>query len=153
MNQYPYLLFLGCNLSPLLFSLFISSLGPYLNSSGLGIHLDSQNISCLLFADDLVLVGRTKESLSRLMSMTLGYLSQHRLQLSAKKSKIMAIAKLSSHVKYLLKCNLATRVLCLCTDQAAISVVDFWLVFIRWHGLCLAKCFPVFIIILKKTLK
>ena len=89
MTQYPYLLFLGCNLSPLLFSLFISSLGPYLNSSGLGIHLDSQNISCLLFADDLVLVGRTKESLSRLMSMTLGYLSQHRLQLSAKKSKIM----------------------------------------------------------------
>ena len=89
MTQYSYLLFLGCNLSPLLFSLFISSLGPYLNSSGLGIHLDSQNISCLLFADDLVLVGRTKESLSRLMSMTLGYLSQHRLQLSAKKSKIM----------------------------------------------------------------
>ena len=80
---------LGCNLSPLLFSLFISSLGPYLNSSGLGIDLESQNISCILFADDLVLVGRTKESLDRLMSMTLEYLSNHRLSLSAKKSKIM----------------------------------------------------------------
>lgn len=64
-------------------------MGPYLNSSGLGINLISQNISCLLFADDLVLVGKTKESLDKLMSMTLGYLSKHRLNLSAKKSKIM----------------------------------------------------------------
>lgn len=73
----------------MLFALFISSLGPLLNSSGLGIDIGPQNISCLFFADDLVLVGRSQESLDSLMTMTLGYLSKHRMVLSAKKSKIM----------------------------------------------------------------
>ena len=81
--------FLGCNLSPLLFSLFISSLGPLLNSSGLGIDLGAQNISCLLFADDIVIIGRSQDCLDKLMSTTIGYLTKHRLSLSAKKSKVL----------------------------------------------------------------
>ena len=79
----------GCNLSPLLFSLFITSLGSKLNASGLGITLGSVNISCICFADDIVLIGQNKECLNHLMTQTLGYFAKHRLTLSVKKSKVM----------------------------------------------------------------
>ena len=72
-----------------MFSLFITSLGSTLNSSGLGIDLGPINVSCICFADDIVLIGQSQESLDQLMTKTLGYFSQHRLNLSIKKSKVM----------------------------------------------------------------
>ena len=76
-------------MSPLLFSLFINSLGPELNASGLGIDLGSINISALLFADDLVLIAKSRQSLDTLMSISLRYFDKHHLKLSEKKSKVM----------------------------------------------------------------
>ena len=72
-----------------MFSLFITSLGSTLNSSGLGIDLGPINVSCICFSDDIVLIGQSQESLDQLMTKTLGYFSQHRLNLSIKKSKVM----------------------------------------------------------------
>ena len=88
--QYFNFQFIGCNLSPLLFSLFISDLGPLLNSSGLGINLDSINISVLFFADDLVILGQSKEALDKLMVITQNFFNAHKLRISVKKSKIMS---------------------------------------------------------------
>ena len=62
--------YLGCNLSPLLFCIFINNLGIELNSSGLGIDLSSINISSIFFADDLVLLGKSRSDLNKLMGMT-----------------------------------------------------------------------------------
>ena len=81
--------FIGCNLSPLLFSLFISQLGPELNSSGLGIDLGDLNVSSLFFADDIVLIAKNKKSLDILMSKTRNFFKSHRLTISETKSKIM----------------------------------------------------------------
>ena len=82
-------LFSGCNLSPLLFSLFINDLGSDLNKTGLGIDLQGINISAILFADDLVLIGKNRKSLDVLMGITRDFFSKHKLQISETKSKIL----------------------------------------------------------------
>ena len=81
--------FSGCNLSPLLFSLFLSSLGKELNSTNLGITLGTVNISGIFFADDLVIVGKSQEALDTLVGITLAYFSNHKLNISESKSKVM----------------------------------------------------------------
>ena len=50
----------GCGLSPLLFSLYMAGLGNRLHAMKEGINFDGQVISALFFADDLVLISRTK---------------------------------------------------------------------------------------------
>ena len=80
----------GCNLSPLLFSLFINNLGLELNSSGLGIDLCSQNVASIFFADDIVLIGSSRAALDQLMLKTRTFFHSHHLTLSVTKSKIMS---------------------------------------------------------------
>ena len=49
----------GCNLSPLLFSLYISDLESYLETNSPGyVTLKNLRVQLLLFADDLVLLAR-----------------------------------------------------------------------------------------------
>ena len=72
------------------FSIFVSQLGPELNSLGLGITLDGVNISALLFADDLVLVGKSRKALDTLMDRTRIFFMRHHLQISETKSKVVS---------------------------------------------------------------
>ena len=81
--------FSGCNLSPLLFSIFIDSLGTELNLSKLGISLSDLNISALFFADDIVLVGKNTKNLDQLMTISRKFFFNHHLKISETKSKIM----------------------------------------------------------------
>ena len=78
-------------MSPLLFSLFINELGPRLNNLGFGIDLGSYNIGGILFADDLVLIGKDKRSLTELLRRTRLFFRDHNLTLSSKKSKVMLV--------------------------------------------------------------
>lgn len=89
MHNLIYILISGCNLSPLLFCLFINSLGNKLNSSGLGISLGPHNISSIFFADDLVIVAKNKDALDTLLGIARTYFESHRLQISSSKTKIM----------------------------------------------------------------
>ena len=57
--------------------------------SGHGIDIQDINISCILFADDIVLFGKSEDDLRHLMRMTLRFFSSHHLQISHTKSKIM----------------------------------------------------------------
>ena len=50
----------GCVLSPLLFALYISSLGNFLHSLQEGVNFDGLVVSALFFADDLVLISPTR---------------------------------------------------------------------------------------------
>ena len=60
-----------------------------LNASGLGIDLGHTNISSIFFADDIILIGRSKDALDKLMGITQQFFSNHRLELSESKSKIL----------------------------------------------------------------
>ena len=72
----------GCNLSPLLFAIFLNNLGQELNSSNLGIDLGNTNISAIFFADDIVLIGSVSKALDSLMKITQTYFFHHRLHIS-----------------------------------------------------------------------
>ena len=86
---YKIISFPGCNLSPLLFCIYINNLGSDLNSSGLGIDLGALNISALFFADDIILIAKTKDDLNTLLSITRTYFNSHKLQIASKKTKII----------------------------------------------------------------
>ena len=92
--------FSGCNLSPLLFSIYINDLCSILNKSGLGVTLgntsngdtnngNTNNVSCLLFADDVVLVGRNQEALNTLIDRSRLFFKSHKLKISDVKSKVL----------------------------------------------------------------
>ena len=84
------MLLTGCNLSPLLFALFLNDLGLILNSSGLGIDLENVNIASLFFADDVVIIAMSEEALGVLMNKCTLFFKHHRLEISTKKSKVFA---------------------------------------------------------------
>ena len=75
-------------MSPLLFSIFIADLSQELKRSGIGIPLGHLIICVLFFADELVLIARSKKQLEKLLRITRDYFESHRLQISEKKSKI-----------------------------------------------------------------
>ena len=87
-------------MSPLLFSLFISGLGAELNSSGLGIDLQDVNISSILFADDLVVLGRSRKCLDKLIEKVMGFFKRHKLDISQKKSKILSYNAATDQISF-----------------------------------------------------
>ena len=87
-------------MSPLLFSLFISGLGAELNSSGLGIDLQDVNISSILFADDLVILGRSRDALDKLMERAIVFLKKLRLDISQTKSKVLSFNAVNDQVLF-----------------------------------------------------
>ena len=69
--------------------------------TGLGLDLDTENIACIKFADDLILVGKNDEALSDLMDITRTFFKNHRLELSEKKSKIMSLIASTGHTTFI----------------------------------------------------
>ena len=60
----------GCSLSPILFSVFINDLLKEVEQIGLGIRLSSgKTVGGMLFADDIVGISDSKESLWRLIDV------------------------------------------------------------------------------------
>ena len=76
-------------MSPLLFSIFIDSLGIELNGTNHGLPLGGLVVSAIMFADDLILIEKNKEALDQLMKITRRFFKVHRLTLSEEKSKVM----------------------------------------------------------------
>ena len=64
----------GCPLSPLLFSLFISDLEDSLKTKSSGrIKIGDQEVSIIMFADDLVLLADSSEGLQQSLSVLQEY--------------------------------------------------------------------------------
>ena len=57
----------GCLLSPLLFNLYINGLATSNDSLDIGIDIDGEKISMLLYADDLVFLSNTENELQTLL--------------------------------------------------------------------------------------
>ena len=80
----------GCNLSPTLFNLFINDLPDIFNRSCTPVTLNDNELSCLLYADDLVLLSESKAGLQNCLTKLDSYTKKWKLNINFKKSKVMA---------------------------------------------------------------
>ena len=84
----------GCNLSPILFSVFINDLLKEVEQTGLGIHLNSRKtVGGMLFADDFVGISDSEESLQKLIDVVYSYCSKWRIRANLSKSAVMVFSK------------------------------------------------------------
>ena len=79
----------GCPLSPVLFGLYLADLGTLLKHSKEGVLIHGQTISGLLFADDLVLIARTRDGVKRLSGYCQTYFEQHGMNINCSKSNVL----------------------------------------------------------------
>ena len=79
----------GCVLSPTLFSVLMNDLVSMLSEHNLGVNLASDIINSLLFADDIVLMGKSEQELQTLLNITARFASKWNLKFNFKKSKVM----------------------------------------------------------------
>ena len=81
----------GCVLSPMLFSLYISGLGKVLHSTKEGVSFNGVFITALFFADDLVLISRTKRrGMDRLLKAVHKFCTDMDMKLAVEKTVILA---------------------------------------------------------------
>ncbi len=84
----------GCNLSPILFNLYINELANQLESSTApGLTLNNTEIRGLLYADDLVLLSPTKEGLQQHLNLLQRFCQTWALTVNTAKTKIMIFQK------------------------------------------------------------
>ena len=81
----------GCVLSPLLFALYVSGLGKILHSSKEGVSFSGVVVSALLFADDLVLISRTRiRGMNKLLRTVHRFCTNMRMRLAVEKTVILS---------------------------------------------------------------
>ena len=80
----------GCNLSPTLFNIFINDIPNLFNSKSCDpVKLDDSELSCLLYADDLVIMSESESGLQHCLQKLESYTRKWKLQVNLKKSKIL----------------------------------------------------------------
>jgi hypothetical protein len=89
----------GCVLSSTLFSVSMNDLVSMLSEHNLGVNLASDIINCLLFADDIFLIGKSEQELQTLLNITARFASKWNLKFNCKKSKVMVIGKKMNNLK------------------------------------------------------
>ncbi|KAF2346225.1 Reverse transcriptase domain [Trinorchestia longiramus] len=82
---------LGCSLSPLLFALYTEELALHLRMSGCGLKIEEEKLSCLLYADDTVMVSESEQDLQRMLEIVDGYSKDFKVKFGGDKSKVMVI--------------------------------------------------------------
>ena len=84
----------GCNLSPLLFNIFINDFLVEIDGHQIGSpYLGDIPVNGLFYADDLVLVSETKEGLQILLDKLYDYTSSWCLQVNKSKTKCVVFSK------------------------------------------------------------
>ena len=77
----------GCGLSPLLFNLFIDNITAIFDEACDPVSLGGQDLSCLLWADDLVLLSSSPDGLQNAINKTHSFYNELGLQMNTKKTK------------------------------------------------------------------
>ena len=90
----------GVCLSPFLFAMYVNDLEAELAVKGLpGIDVGIINIYILLYADDIILFGKTPEDLQNALSLLEDYCQRWKLTVNTDKTKIMAFRKRRAFIK------------------------------------------------------
>ncbi len=92
----------GCNLSPLLFNLFIEDIKFEFDAKCDQVCLADKQLSHLLYADDLLLISTSQSGLQRCLDKIQAYFSRSKLSVNLKKSNIMVFNKTGKIPKHLL---------------------------------------------------
>ena len=100
----------GCILSPLLFNIFISELPEILDKDEnepamIGNHT---KISSILWADDLVMISKSKEGLTKMLHDLSKFSAENGLKINADKTKCMIFNKTGRHIRCTIKCQSMT---------------------------------------------
>ena len=91
----------GCNLSPLLFSLFINNLETYLTSNESGsFTLSSLQTHLLLFADDLMLLADSHSGLQESMNRLNEFCKAWELHVNIEKTKVIVFNKKKQELQF-----------------------------------------------------
>ena len=81
----------GCNMSSILFVIYLIALGPRLEASGLGVDLGGGlTIAFLKFADDIFLISSTESGLEDLKIILEGWCYDFRMKVSKKKTQVIS---------------------------------------------------------------
>ena len=81
----------GCNMSSILFVIYLIALGPRLENSGLGVDLGGGLvIAYLKFADDIFLISSTESGLEELKEILEGWCFDFRMKISKKKTQVIS---------------------------------------------------------------
>ena len=77
--------------SPLLFNLIYCDLVELIQSSGVGVTIESSHFNCICYADDLLLCSATVSGLQHLMDVSNSYIKDHGLTFNPEKSTCFMI--------------------------------------------------------------
>ena len=83
----------GCGISPLLFNLFINKLPQIYDQNCDPVKLGGQNLSCLLWADDLMIVSKSAEGLQTAIDKTYMFYKKLGLEMNSDKTKVLIFNK------------------------------------------------------------
>ena len=84
----------GCNLSPLLFNLFINDIVQLIDTSNSEPPtLNGIPVSCLLYADDLVLISKSSKGLQNAINSLACFTKTWFLEVNPKKTKCLVFSK------------------------------------------------------------
>ena len=81
----------GCVLSPRLFNIFINDIPEIFNEACKPVKVGRSTLSCLMFADDIVLLSESEEGLQNCLLELEKYASDWDMTLNKKKTKIMIV--------------------------------------------------------------
>ncbi|KAF2363654.1 Reverse transcriptase domain [Trinorchestia longiramus] len=81
----------GCTLSFLLFDLYTEELAVRLKMSGFGLKIGEEKLSCLLYADDIVVISESEQELQMMLEIVDGYSRDFKVKFGGDKSKVMVI--------------------------------------------------------------
>ena len=79
----------GCPLSPILFDLFLDDLVKEINKLGRGVQCGNKRVSILLFADDIAILGETKEDLEAMLQTLFEFSIKWRFKFNLEKCSVI----------------------------------------------------------------
>ncbi len=91
----------GCNLSPTLFNIFVNDISSLFINSCNPVKLGDTDLSCLFYADDLVLLSESQVGLQKCLAKLQWYTKRWKLNINYKKSKIMVLGTATQRRAYL----------------------------------------------------
>ena len=83
----------GCNLSPLMFNIFINDIHQIFSQNCSPLNIDNWNVNSLSFADDLVLLSETEEGLKNCLTSLEAYCKEWGLKVNPDKTKVLVFNK------------------------------------------------------------